>query len=471
MKKSISLVLAVILLFSSFGIVWAQTSIGPPNLIWERTTSTQYAIFSFTVLPGNRYVAGYCNYYSPDHRLVCYDGNGNIVWQKGLWAKLLSNSIITLESENTFAVTLNDSVYKFDYNGNVISGFHVPTNSQSLSIFKGYDYYAVIEKETLQNLILFLYDHNWSFLRSFLVKGDVGSAVISGNEIYMASSYPAGGVQSNMSSRFSKYNLTTGVEIFSLLLPDLFDARLCLGGDGNIYFAATRLSSQAPQQFWEIKKFDTVGALLWSKNWLGDIPGQPLLGLWVQDIVSLGSEDCLVLGAATKLNQGTGFDVNLYDPIAIAFDDNGNIDWKYRQINRQGRFFAARFDYNNSLIISGQYLVGDNFWFLSKFSLPGLTSLKESLSEAPTGFSLLQNYPNPFNPTTTINFSINKSGFVSLKVYDLLGKEAAVLVAEELVSGNYQYTFLANDNLPSGVYLYRLEAGNYVQTRKMLFLK
>jgi len=474
MKKSISfIVLAVTLLFSSFGTVWAQTSIGPPNLIWERTISTEYAIFSFTVLPGNRYVAGYYNYQSPDHRLVCYDSNGNVVWQKGLWTQPVNNAMITIESENVFAITLADTVYKFDYNGNVVSSFKVPmTNSYSffyLNIFKSESFYAIIEGGTgNENPNLFLYDSNWNLLRSFTVKGDVGSAVISGNEIYLASSYPTGGVYSNGSSRLSKYNLLTGAEIFSHLFPDLFSARLCLSNTDEIYFASFRLAPEAPQQFWEVKKFNSGGTLIWSQNWLGDLPGQPMLGLWVKDIVSLGNEGCLVIGAATKLNQGAGFDVNNLDPICIAFKSDGEINWKYRYTARIGCFFTTKFDYNNNLIIYGKY---NYVASLTKFSLPGLTALKEPMSEVPIGFSLSQNYPNPFNPTTTINFSTNKSSFVSLRVYDLLGKEVAVLVAEELASGNYQYTFLANDNLSSGVYLYRLEASNYVQTRKMLLLK
>lgn len=475
MKKSISLVLAVILLFSSFGIVWAQTSIGPPNLIWERTTSTQYAIYSFTVLPGNRYVTGQLNYYSQDNKIVCYDSSGNIIWQKALWNKIFMNGMITLESENAFVAMLADTVYKFDYEGNLLSSLRVPTSSNNSSyfflyIFKSSEYYAVIESSG-ENPALFLYDHAWNLLRSFPVKGDVGSAVIRDNEIYIASSYAAYGVYSNGSSRLSKYNLLTGAEIFSLFFPDLFSSRLCLSNNNEIYFASFRLAPEAPQQFWEVKKVSASGNILWSKNWLGDLPGQPILGLWVKNIVSLGNEGCLVIGAATKLNQGTNFDVNNQDPTMIAFRQDGEINWKYRQVNRNGRFFAINFDYNKNLIVTGLNYVGGPKDFFMKFSLPGLTALKETASEVPIGFSLLQNYPNPFNPTTTINFSANKSSFVSLRVYDLLGKEVAVLVAEELVSGNYQYTFLANDNLPSGVYLYRLEAGNYVQTRKMLFLK
>jgi len=90
--------------------------------------------------------------------------------------------------------------------------------------------------------------------------------------------------------------------------------------------------------------------------------------------------------------------------------------------------------------------------------------------EVPESFLLKQNYPNPFNPTTNINFSIPKSGLVSLKVYDMVGKEVATLINEVKNAGNYLVGFNAA-NLPSGAYFYRLESGSFVETKKMLLIK
>jgi L-ascorbate metabolism protein UlaG (beta-lactamase superfamily) len=85
-------------------------------------------------------------------------------------------------------------------------------------------------------------------------------------------------------------------------------------------------------------------------------------------------------------------------------------------------------------------------------------------------FALKQNYPNPFNPNTTIEFSIPNSEFVALKIYNILGQEVATLVDQKLTPGNYKYswdaTFFAN-----GVYLYKIIAGNYQQTKKMILMK
>jgi len=91
-------------------------------------------------------------------------------------------------------------------------------------------------------------------------------------------------------------------------------------------------------------------------------------------------------------------------------------------------------------------------------------------NEIPTVFSLQQNYPNPFNPGTKINYSIPKESFVSLKVYDILGKEVVALINEEQPLGSYEVDFDAS-NLSAGVYFYKLQAGDFVQTRKMLLIK
>ena len=80
------------------------------------------------------------------------------------------------------------------------------------------------------------------------------------------------------------------------------------------------------------------------------------------------------------------------------------------------------------------------------------------------------NYPNPFNPSTSIQYAVSNRQFVSLKVYDLLGNEVATLVNEEKPAGEYEIEFNA-ESLPSGIYFYQLNAGNYIDTKKMVLLK
>ena len=93
----------------------------------------------------------------------------------------------------------------------------------------------------------------------------------------------------------------------------------------------------------------------------------------------------------------------------------------------------------------------------------------------PKEFTLSQNYPNPFNPTTKIRYTIPSVGtsfmkFVHLKVYDILGSEVATLVNKEQTAGYYEVNF-DGSRYASGVYIYRLEAGDFVSTKKMMMIK
>jgi len=90
--------------------------------------------------------------------------------------------------------------------------------------------------------------------------------------------------------------------------------------------------------------------------------------------------------------------------------------------------------------------------------------------EIPRGFALSQNYPNPFNPSTVIGYQLPAVSHVTLKVYDVLGREAATLVNEKENAGYHTVTFNAG-NLPSGLYFYRMQASNYSETKKLLLIK
>lgn len=98
----------------------------------------------------------------------------------------------------------------------------------------------------------------------------------------------------------------------------------------------------------------------------------------------------------------------------------------------------------------------------------GITNL--NLFTVPDNFSLSQNYPNPFNPATKINFSLPKQGFVSLKIYDALGREVMTLVNEQKQAGSYAVDFNGS-NLSSGVYFFRMESGEFKDIKKMMLIK
>lgn len=110
----------------------------------------------------------------------------------------------------------------------------------------------------------------------------------------------------------------------------------------------------------------------------------------------------------------------------------------------------------------------------------GLECIDRTLQSTPTGISsntfsvkeyfLSQNYPNPFNPVTTLEFGISKSGYTSLKIFNILGKEVSTLVNENLNAGNYKFSF-DGSGLASGIYFYKLQNENYSETKKMFLAK
>jgi len=99
-----------------------------------------------------------------------------------------------------------------------------------------------------------------------------------------------------------------------------------------------------------------------------------------------------------------------------------------------------------------------------------ITAVSPAISNTPSEYLLKQNYPNPFNPSTTIHYEIPFNGFVTLKVYDILGNVVKTLVNQYQAKAKYDINFNA-DNLASGIYLYRLRAGSFILTKKMLLLK
>ena len=141
--------------------------------------------------------------------------------------------------------------------------------------------------------------------------------------------------------------------------------------------------------------------------------------------------------------------------------DNG-LSWVdyNRGLGGDGKSFAA----------AGNYVfVGALFRGLYRIPLSQVVSVSELISRAPQAFALDQNYPNPFNPSTTIKFELPRTSKVSLGVYDILGREVCVLVNEEREAGAYEAKF-DGTNLASGVYFYRIQAGSFVQTKKLLLL-
>jgi len=155
-------------------------------------------------------------------------------------------------------------------------------------------------------------------------------------------------------------------------------------------------------------------------------------------------------------------------------DEDGNMLWSKTYggtFNNIGRSINKNID--GSLIITGDYYSEvtntRDLWLLNVD--PDVSDVeRDDEAPIPETIILKQNYPNPFNPSTTIEFGIPESQFVTLAVYNLLGEQVGLLVNENLSAGNYKATWNADD-LPSGIYIYKLSAGVFNQSNKMILMK
>lgn len=195
---------------------------------------------------------------------------------------------------------------------------------------------------------------------------------------------------------------------------------------------------------------------------------------------------------------GNNYGIVFRNGIVNFFEDNGIQNMIFKDTIGSyvtGEMISFTLTFNNDGTLSAQ---GDNFsgtltpttvvqnakWIIASkdskqnqgFYLKSIDGLQitsteyEVVKSKIVNYSLAQNYPNPFNPITKIVYHLPKSSLVQFKVYDLLGREIATLVNEQKPAGSYEVNFDASD-LPSGVYIYNIKAGDYMDSKKMILLK
>ncbi len=187
------------------------------------------------------------------------------------------------------------------------------------------------------------------------------------------------------------------------------------------------------------------GGNTWNTQYISDITG----GSWINDVVFI--------------NDSTGWCVGDYG--YIWYTDNAGSSW-------QRVHSGTHADLNRIVFVDkGRvgYIFGDDNTLLKLER--EINSIGSRDPNLPSSFRLYQNYPNPFNPITTIKFNLPKTSEIMLKIFNILGEEVATLVSDRLTAGSYSYEWSRPAGMASGVYLYKLEAGDYVETRKMVLMK
>ncbi len=270
-----------------------------------------------------------------------------------------------------------------------------------------------------------------------------------------------------------KIDLRTLKTVWEVDIPNIDRCFGDVDTSGAVYFAGTKMvkDTTAPgfHEFW-YAKISPDGHVLTEKGWYGRETYETNYENWVNGVAF--SNDIVVMGGS--IQDGDTHTGNKRVYLATLNSADGRKTWGTSfmygsYINQvQGCVFAP----DGNLVVLGNAALPYMNWIESYKLL--VTDVPRETNQTPKDFSLSQNYPNSFNPSTMINFQLPISNYITLKVYDVLGREVATLVNEEKSAGRYSVVFNASD-LPSGVYFYRITAeGNskqFTDIKKLMLLK
>ena len=231
--------------------------------------------------------------------------------------------------------------------------------------------------------------------------------------------------------------------------------------DGDFILVGNSAVEDLPVCTIHLIRVSSAGNELWSRV----LPLPTWRYPWAQDITASLTGDWIVGGQIESLH-GNGFDYLL-----VCINSNGDTLWHAEYpTGGDGTVYRILPAVDDGYIAVGTVLTGG----FSRHAVRALRLTRENQAAQykplPTAFTMLSNYPNPFNSTTQIEFILPTTQRVSLRLYDVLGREVAVMMNEIQTAGAHRLTFDAS-GMPSGVYLCRLEAGEMMQTRKMVLLK
>ncbi len=227
-------------------------------------------------------------------------------------------------------------------------------------------------------------------------------------------------------------------------LPNLYCTRIATDPNNPTTAYAT-FSGFSPGQ----KVYRTTNSGSSWSNISGDLPNLPV--------------NCIVVSPNNINEIVVGIDLGVFAT------SNGGNNW-YQRNDGMANVSVMDLDYRSS---DGRLFAATHGRGMFSASFADVTFVDDEIN-SPVGFALKQNYPNPFNPSTTIQYTIGSTQFVSLKVYDLLGNEVVTLVDEDKSTGTYEVNFTAHGGgkeLTSGVYFYKLQMDNFVETKKMILMK
>lgn len=450
------------------------------DLLWKQQTMNEGVAYNIYLDENsNVYTAGL--YHGTINSVVIkkMNSSGSEFWTKTLETNSNLNDYVNIISDNNGNSIVNYSIIdsgtsttqfitkKCDGNGNVLytlvrnePGFDyskIKTDLQG-NTFILYMESFVIDKLDASGNIMWTREFNpadSNYASDFCIDGN-SNVYIIGTQLnpvthkdFVTVKYSANG-----EFQWDEYYFNDSAEV------DNLDEGVCItiGSDGYIYSVGeAHKGSLGPYKCLRIIKYSSNGSKIWHTR------SFTTMIVNVNNVVTDVNSNIYVTYSQRGLNGGA-----IHPAYIRKFDNNGNPAWVVKGYTRE---------YMNDLFVDNEFniiTIGN-----SKISLDGdLLTLRKygekvsgiSNNTIPVEYSLSQNYPNPFNPTTQISFDIKEQGFVSLTVYDFLGRGINTLVNDNLQPGSYNASF-DGSGLSSGIYFYTLSTEGFTSTKKMLLVK
>ena len=383
-----------------------------------------------------------------------FDRDGNLIWQwiseeDTTWTA--SSGIAYISGQNQFYLTIgrwpgkSASLLKFSDEGQLLEEKIFGSQNQML-VATNSRIGAVVNLKSSPTAHLF--DFQGDSIRSFSVGEFATNSTLVLDDQYLYFF----GIDFNSqgdwnSSAFARRFDFQGNMSWSKHFDDAFQSTGAVDDSGNVYFGIGKF--EGIDQIFLTVKYDKDGNEIWRRQWDGNpISGTRLVN-WLQDIIVYPGGGCLLVGSLAQ--NGNQPSENLTDFGAIAYDGDGDTRWtlRFQAHNNWERndLWAIAWDNEKHLVLLGSAFKkwdippdDHRYLILTKWYVPGVTVGIEEETETAASFHLLQNYPNPFNPTTTIEYTLPNAGDVSLKVYNLTGREVAFLVNGAMPAGNHRVT-------------------------------
>ncbi len=419
--------------YNSAGVQqWAQRFDGPANSFED-----SYALR--VDASGNVYVAGssYDNASSYDYYVIKYNSSGMLQW-----GQRYNGTGNSYDTPSSLEIDNSGNVYVAGYSTGVGTGYDYLTLKYNASGVQQWEQRYNGPGNSSENVFCMDVDAAGNvYITGF--SGGSGT----GND-FATIRYNSAGAQQWL----QRYNGTgNGNDLASSLAVD---------DSGNVYISGYSAGTSSGDDYTTIK-YNSAGVQQWLQTYNGT-------GNAADDVYSLAIDRTGNI-YVTGYSFGSGTN---NDHATVKYNSAGTQQWVQRYngpTSNSDEAYSVAVDTTGNVYVTGGSRSNTGFDFTTiKYSQTvGIQSIS---SEIPKGYSLSQNYPNPFNPMTNVKIQMSKGGFVSLKVFDITGKEVAVLVDEELNAGVYNVDFDAS-NLSSGTYFYSMEASGFRDVKKMVVVK